>query len=276
MRRRPASVYRKAQQNRARSARTRVVWITTLAVLILGTGIALQIIKPLPKIDPARWINEPHDQWPQMVLTNDAEFNGHTPLYGASAFLVVNTKGTVLAVTAKHLIGTHGGVDPEIDAYDLNSVLRRWELFPRTQSKRRLGVSGLPPTTGTPLHHSNVDVLVLALKYSDELLPAEPIAVRHSPVRVGERVYLVGVLYSEPNSPQNVYTGQVVERVGDRFRYSIEPPVDLRGFSGAPILDRNGHVVGVMTVWFARENPSAKDPYGGGEDIRAVRRTIEG
>jgi hypothetical protein len=51
-------------------------------------------------------------EWPQLVLTNRAEFNGHTPLQGASAFLIKTLDGRTLAATAKHLIGANGGVEP--------------------------------------------------------------------------------------------------------------------------------------------------------------------
>ncbi|AUX30272.1 MULTISPECIES: trypsin-like peptidase domain-containing protein [Sorangium] len=53
-----------------------------------------------------------------------------------------------------------------------------------------------------------------------------------------------------PGRERNVYAGKVAVRSGHRFRYDIDPPVDLRGFSGAPVVDQAGHVVGVMTVSF--------------------------
>src|SRR5207302_11065135 len=58
-------------------------------------------------------------------------------------------------------------------------------------------------------------------------------------------LFLMGCPYDELGCRQNVYTGKVTARSGDRFRFDIEPPVDLRGFSGAPILDRYGRVVGI-------------------------------
>ena len=68
---------------------------------------------------------------------------------------------------------------------------------------------------------------------------------------IGESVHLIGVAYAEPEVLQKVYSGTVTERgYGDRFRYTISPHVDIRGFSGAPIVDDAGLVVGVMTVWF--------------------------
>ena len=52
----------------------------------------------------------------------DAEFIGHTPLHGASAFLVKSQDGRTLAATARHLVGPNGGVEPEISLAGLNGV----------------------------------------------------------------------------------------------------------------------------------------------------------
>lgn len=57
---------------------------------------------------------------------------------------------------------------------------------------------------------------------------------------------------------------------GDRFRYDLTPPVEIRGFSGAPILDAAGHVVGVMTVWFDTKTEGGKTLEAGAEDAAAV------
>ena len=43
--------------------------------------------------------------------------------------------------------------------------------------------------------------------------------------------------------------------------------MDLRGFSGAPIIDDDGRVVGVMTINFEPQMIDGKHVEGGGEDI---------
>jgi hypothetical protein len=74
-------------------------------------------------------------------------------------------------------------------------------------------------------------------------------------VKVGEKVFLTGVTYSENDRAQNFDLGKVTKReLGNRFRYDIDLPVVLRGFSGATSIDVRGQVVGVMTVWVDRKN----------------------
>src|SRR5437764_487544 len=60
------------------------------------------------------WSTRPTDQWPQLVLTNEASFDQHTPLHGASAFLARMPDGGVVVATAKHLTKKPGGVEPPI------------------------------------------------------------------------------------------------------------------------------------------------------------------
>src|SRR5262245_52243322 len=70
---------------------------------------------PTPPPTPAEpWASRPPREWPQLVLTNRAEFQGSTPLHGASAFLIKTQDGRTLAATAKHLLGQNGGVEPEV------------------------------------------------------------------------------------------------------------------------------------------------------------------
>ncbi len=219
------------------------------------------------------WASKPPRQWPQLVLTNDAEFNGHTPLRGASAFLVKTRDGRTLAATAKHLIGANGGVQPEIPIAGLNGVIRTWRMYPRTLpdqfvAAEKIGAEGLD--------NDDLDWLILSLKgTTGKALPATPLHLRPQPVHVGETVYLVGCPYVEERCKQNVYSGKVTTRSESRFRYDIDPPVDIRGFSGAPVVDRNGHVVGVMTVWFEPKMQGGRFLEAGGEDASSVYGLIE-
>src|SRR5258707_1147003 len=84
-----------------------------------------------PEVDTRiaeEWISKPQSDWPQIVLTNQAEFNGHTPLVGASGFLIRTENGRVLAATAAHLIGNAGGVEPKIPMNQLTPRIRSWKL----------------------------------------------------------------------------------------------------------------------------------------------------
>ncbi|WP_437726699.1 S1 family peptidase [Sorangium sp. So ce861] len=225
---------------------------------------------PVAPAEP--WASRPPREWPQLVLTNLAEFHGHTPLQGASAFLLKTQDDRTLIATAKHLLGRNGGVDPEISIPALDSAIRSWRLFPRTLPDQ---VAEAAKVAADGLDDPRLDWLVLTLKDIAKPLPATPLPLRPRPVDVGEQVYLVGCPYAEATCKQNVYAGKVTARSGHRFRYDIDPPVDLRGFSGAPVVDQAGHVVGVMTVSFQPRMQGELHLEAGGEDAAAIYRSVE-
>lgn len=222
---------------------------------------------------PEPWASEPPASWPQIVLTNSAEFHGHTSLEGASAFLIAMEDGRTLAATAKHLIGQAGGVEPEIALGELDQAIDSWVLYPRTREDDALEIDRLALQVNRPT--KALDWLVLTLRPDQGELPATPLRIRTERVTIGERVYLIGCPYSQQDCAQNVYTCTVTSRgPGPRFRYRIQPPVELRGFSGAPLVDRDGHLVGVMTIWFEPDKTDAGDAEGGAEEAGVIRPFI--
>jgi hypothetical protein len=219
-------------------------------------------------LTPTLWSRESPASWPQLVLTNEAVFHGHSPLEGASAFLVRAMDGRTLAATARHLIGEAGGVEPAIPPQNLGSATQSWKLYPRTQPENFVEID---PTRIAEAVVGEFDWLILPIKRSANQLPSEPLVARKLRVKIGERIYLIGCPYSEDECKQNVYAGIVTERgYEDRFRYDLETPVDLHGFSGAPIIDQNGHVVGVTTIWFEPRMNNDLFLEGGGEDVASV------
>jgi hypothetical protein len=225
-------------------------------------------VASLPPPPPESWASQPSEEWPQLVLTNVASFKGHTPLEGASSFLVMSPSGGTLAATARHLIGENGGVEPEIHPTKLDSVLQSWRMHPRTAPDAFVEIQGLGVSG---LEGDEMDWLILSIKQSPSPLPCTPLRLRPKPVEIGESVYLIGCPYIEEGCQQNVYQCEVTERAfGDRFKYTVEPAVDIRGFSGAPIIDKSGFVVGVMTVWFEPKMSGDLFLEAGGEDVAPV------
>ncbi|MCX6849693.1 MAG: hypothetical protein NTY98_12300, partial [Verrucomicrobia bacterium] len=81
---------------------------------------------------------------------------------------------------------------------------------------------------------------------------------------------------AEPDVAQKVYSGVVTARgYVDRFRYTITPHVDITGFSGAPIVDEKGLLVGVMTVWFQPQMEGELWTEAGGEDAQTALARIK-
>ncbi len=202
---------------------------------------------PVSAQPAAEWTASPTETWPQIVLTNRATFRGHSPLSGASAFLVQTSAGKVAAATGRHLLGSAGGVEPPVELETLRSKLKSWEVFPRTRPTDTI-VLGRPWATQpvSPLG----DWLLFEIN-SASWHGVQPLLPSRVAVTIGSPVHLIGCPYSERDCTQNVYSGVVTEVLSDgRFRYTVSPAVDLRGFSGGPVVDARGHVVGIIKVWF--------------------------
>ncbi len=215
------------------------------------------------------WASQPPENWPQIVLTNDATFRRSTPLIGASAFLVRDAKGRVLGVTARHLLGRAGGVKPAVSVRALDDELDSWKLHPRAQDRPSVLLD-------RPLA-ARFDMVCLTLKPQEEELPGFPLRPRTRPVEAGDKIYLLGCPYREGGCRQNVYPGRVTRRErGPLFRFTLETPIEVRGFSGAPVIDENGQAAGVLTAGGGAVADDGKSAEAGAQDITALFRKADG
>jgi S1-C subfamily serine protease len=212
------------------------------------------------------WVSRPGSEWPQLVLTNRADFRGHTSLEGASGFLVKQGDGRILAATAAHLLGEAGGVEPEIPLDRLSGVIDSWRMYPRTMPETYVEITA----SDVEWNGANrPDWLFLSVRIKD-LLPSHPLTPRTKPVEPGDSVYLIGCPYSEPDCIQNIYAGVVTLREPESnvFHFTVDPPVALSGFSGAPIVDSRGYLAGMATHLV---EPTGSQLEAGGEDYPLMR-----
>lgn len=181
------------------------------------------------------WLAQPVAKWPLILLELDILFKDKTQLTGASAFLMRLPNGAVVAATAKHAACEN----KTVDAFE--SSLRVFKMHPRTLPQRSVT---LAKSAILPQDAGKLDCLLMRVApgpYPVEVRPA-----RDTPAEEGEAIYLVAVPYGQ-RAVQNVYKGTVRQPLkGDaEFAFEIEGKVETRGFSGAPVLDASGNVVGL-------------------------------
>jgi S1-C subfamily serine protease len=170
-------------------------------------------------------------------------------------------------------LGENGGVEPAVSSARLNVVLEKWVLFPRTKRSQVVPVIGLGPTSSA---NPSTDWLLLRVDQKSIPKQISPLRLRNTPVAVGETVFLIGVSYAEPDVAQKVYSGKVTQRAsGGRFRFNISPHVDIRGFSGAPVVDQNGLVVGVTSIWFEPKMDGELWTESGAEDVSPIVNALK-
>jgi S1-C subfamily serine protease len=181
----------------------------------------------------------------QILLTNEAQFTKNRTLEGASGFLI-KYNGANFAVTARHLLGDAGGVEPEVDINELNKALVKWEMKPRVMTKSEKETVKLS-ANGLDFSQSINDIVLLKV-VSDgfEIEPLTPNFILPTP---GETLYVIGCPYIETNCKQNSYTVKYIDfdDAENSLVGEINSKVDLSGFSGAPLVNGKGEVVGVLT-----------------------------
>ena len=186
------------------------------------------------------WMKTPNKNWPQILLTNKALFKGHSDLGCASGFLIKTATG-VLACTAKHVIEEAGGcTNPPIDAKNLNKVLMSWKMFPRAVVKDTVTLERLlNPGTSR-------DILLFTVKSANKkvfaLSPSleEPVA--------DQKLFMIGCEYRDKACNQRVYQGRFLHLNEGQWVMTGPKSVDLTGFSGAPVLNEKGHVIGLVSA----------------------------
>ncbi|GAA4046662.1 hypothetical protein GCM10022409_35900 [Hymenobacter glaciei] len=210
------------------------------ATLLLAgcNGQAPQTTEAAPPLKS--WMTESFATSPQALLTNDAEFTDGQRLEGASAFLVqVGQKQ--YAVTAKHLLGEDGGIEPQKTPSQLNKEIVAWKLFARQRTTDTLQIGQLLNT----LDSDSSDALVFSLKSTTTTYHA--LTPRYDAPAKDEEVYLIGCPYAEAGCTQNRYPVRVVETSPTAYLLTENESPNLSGFSGCPVVDKQGRVIGLLS-----------------------------
>jgi hypothetical protein len=202
----------------------------------LSTGLALVVVASAS----SAWAFEPEGQ---VLYRNQFAFTTGQDSSGASAFFS-KLDGQLVVVTARHLLGPDMGIDPPIPASDLDRLLGTWIV---------LSPDGTPVATVDHLFAwsdaTDGDRLALAVN----LLLGQPapsiLPIARQRPKVGDIVYMIGCPYSEVDCMQNVYPLSYLQtHEGSLIFVGAPEGVDLAGFSGAPIVNRDGAAVGVMVA----------------------------
>jgi hypothetical protein len=195
-------------------------------------------LPPAPKLGPAVALRP-------TIVPREGE------VYEAGTAVAVRTapgKAPIL-LTALHLFGPSGGLDRQYAPAELHGLVKELQLKPfgsknvvaRTQSAlRRKG-----PTLVEDESRVQFDLAVFSLAPKPTpKMTVLPLAEKN-PV-MGEWVWLVGDEFSDQPQRQRLFAAQVgiVNLNGGLLR--LKEPVELQGFSGGPVVNTKGEVVGIL------------------------------
>ena len=208
----------------------------------------------------AGWASTPVSQWPTFVLLQKAQFVHHTEMdAGCCACLGRLPTGEIAALTAAHFLGADGGVNPgfirgrfgsldEKKLATLDSEITSWNLFlPGAKGdvkEEGVKVVGLYGESWQWREQCGEVLLRLAPGNGD--YPATPLDLRLAPVTMMERLRIV--TYARTRNGEVVQTIHEAHRVpGRAFTCVLETPSEIHGFDGAPVLDKDGLLAGIVT-----------------------------
>jgi hypothetical protein len=229
-----------------------------------GGGASTKEAATLPATGKEAWISKPAAQWPQIHLKNEVKLTGNRSMNGASASLIKLDDGRLLAVTARHLIGPDGGIDPAIPLAQLDSSIQSWILstYAAAQPQIRLG------KLATKLEDEGLHDCLIFNAAEIGKLPGLALRPRTEPLKEGDKLYLLGCPYDQTPYRQNAYGGSVIGineggKNDGTIDFKLEAQVVTRGFSGAPVIDENGHFAGIFLGHLTQQS-------GTGYDVRMM------
>lgn len=225
------------------------------------------------------WTNRPPTEWPPIAMINEVWFkNGDQYVhpsfsYVGTAFLI-DTGSDTLAATAKHTLWVARNKNSE--KVSINSDLKKWLMHPKGDNRDSVVIGQLLNEDSTEILQgkkstiSQRDWLLFSTRYRSKSI--QPLKPRYSTVAPGEKAWYAGCPYNDKRCTTHEVT--VIEVLGNRIVFSRPDSINLGGASGSPLIDANGHLIGIL-------GGSSVDPFSGKPALYAIsthylREVLEG
>jgi hypothetical protein len=229
--------------------------VGVVAFVITNAVKEKRIEKKFSASTPAAWAGMPAKLWPDLVLLQRAKFAHHSAMEAGCACLVRLPTGEIVALTAGHLLGKAGGVTPgfmrgALGGLDqkklatLKTEITSWELFLPHDEDASAKVTGLYGEAFNFDEHC--DQLLLQVSPDAEGYPVTPLDVRIKPVTNDEPLHVIA-FREDPQGNLRQVTYKAKRVAGASFTCVLEETVVLNGCSGAPVVDKDGLLVGIVT-----------------------------
>ncbi|CAL2092984.1 trypsin-like peptidase domain-containing protein [Tenacibaculum sp. 190524A02b] len=183
------------------------------------------------------------------VSYKDAKFNNSN----ASNGFLVRYKKRMYAITAKHILIM--AKTDKMKFVDFEGELKQWKMHPKNDSTQYVILDKLLNTNkkdsltwsymGTNWETYN-DWLVFSIK--EHKAKHKPLQFREKPLKKGEKLYVLGWSYKDTMGSQRMYEYIFDEIDGNYYNLKqLKGPKSLGGLSGAPVVDKRGQVVGLVS-----------------------------
>lgn len=200
------------------------------------------------------WIAAGAANWPPILLVSDVTLQDGTSQHPA-AFLL-QTKNGVVAVSALTAFGTvqHREAHDGFPALTLvvpmplavfRAKLASWTVATPAKTPRKFTVASIDPKANV-----GSNAVVLTLAPGSGKLPAKVLEPRTGPPSYSGRVYIVGCRPQSEPCAQSAFPATVSgggSGAGEvRLSLVLDDAVSWSDLVGGPVIDENGHVIGVV------------------------------
>lgn len=205
------------------------------------------------------------------IIFKDSTFNQYNVGCG---FLLKHNSDT-FAITAKHILGL--AHTDKMTTTNFENGLKHWKMYPRDK-KNQIVLSE------TLLNEDRVDSVnfnyigrnwytyndYLVFKVLKNNANVKPVRIRETAPRSGEHFFAIGWTYDDKEGEQRVYEYEYVKNRGNKMLMKgIKTAPNEGGLSGAPVLDSEGKLVGIMSG--GGEDEETGESYHGMTDINYLR-----
>lgn len=190
-------------------------------------------------------------KWPPIALANHFScYDSKHDLNLACGFLL-KYNDEVFAVSARHVLpalkikGVEG-----LNHLSLEGVINEWSMFSKEIKSEIVTLDKFlnenrSEKITTPDLFIN-DWVVFTIKKNDAHVT--PLEIRKTLVQPGERLYVVGWTNAQPDGPQRTYEYAYHKTIGTHILLKeLIVPAKIGGLSGAPVIDENGLLVGIVS-----------------------------
>lgn len=228
-----------------------VTSITSKRVVPTRTTLFLMLflfVQCTPSSQPEPWVSNPLSDWPSIALTNTIQFRDTTYHHLANAFLV-RTPSDTFAITAKHLflVFKQNG----LTHIDLGTQFMHWHMHPKLQPDIQIEAGKLINANPTEDIGEFRTLKVrdwIAFHIQTPHPDIYPLTIRNTPLTEGEIVTAIGWAHKQATKNPSHIEMQVYKNLNDYYYVNtLTPNVDPAGRSGSPVIDKNGHLVGIVS-----------------------------
>ncbi|MCX2472906.1 trypsin-like serine protease [Pedobacter sp. MC2016-05] len=200
----------------------------------------------------------------------DSKFN--QTKFGCGFLLKFNQD--TFAVTAKHLIKFIKS--DEMKGISFDNGIKNWMLFNLNKPSANVVVDKL-------LNENKNESIAEKASYEDDWLVfsikqnqtrVKVLEIRDTPLNEGEKLYVVGWTRKMESGLQRVYEFEYFKTVGKRILLKdVIVPELFGGLSGAPVIDENAKVVGIVSGRTA--DPDSKKTYFSPSSVNGLKSFLD-